>query len=269
MVWRTTIAWAILRRRIDHFLACVFTLLGIVALTVSAVPASAQPIGDIDLPYLYGDAGMVAMQAGSDVTVTWEDPPLNGLAYAFIWKSFRAEKSWRIMGVDFDPSDGVSIAWNVPEFIGGMPFGVALLPPGRLAFSTITALTYGSGKAPPEGICSASYASLSGSPEVFEGPGTGAILGYLSDYAPVLERIVDDQGFPWLRVDLTPGRKRAPARQRLDLCGERAFIGRLQRAGGNDGQQRSPAVLVVRRNDALKLHDERGNVVVRCIPHYG
>lgn len=194
--------------RLDHFFARVFTLLGIVALTLYTVPASAQRImegtGRIDLPYVYGDAGMVAMQAGSVVTVTWEDPPPNGLAYAFIWKSSAAEKPGRVMGVDFDPSDGVSIAWNVPEFIGGLPFGVALLPSGRLTFSTITSLTYGSGAAPPDGICSASYSSLSGSPEVFEGSGTGAILGYLSDYAPVLERVVDDQGFPWLRVDLTP-----------------------------------------------------------------
>jgi hypothetical protein len=173
--------------------------------------ARAQPIsegrGRIELPYLYGDTGMVALQAGSVVTVTWEDAPPGGIVYVFIWKSLRAEKPWRIMGSNFDPSDGVSIAWKVPEFIGGVPFGVALAWPRRLAVSAVSALQYGSGKAPPEGICTVSYSGLSGLPEVFTAPpndGASSILGYLSDYAPVQQRYVDGEGFPWLQVDLTP-----------------------------------------------------------------
>ncbi|MBI1280448.1 MAG: hypothetical protein GC179_20165 [Anaerolineaceae bacterium] len=180
-------------------------LLYLLPISVLAQP-SPSDFGDIDLPYRSGDAGMVAIQAGDKVTVTWNNPPPDALLYIIVWKSITEDQSWFIMGIDTQSEDGVSIIWKIPEYLAGKPYGVAFYKDGTRRFSKITPLDYGSGEAPPAGICSIGIVGLSGSSEIFSNQPDGGsmiILGYLSGYARVLGREVDADGFPWLKIDLT------------------------------------------------------------------
>lgn len=181
-------------------------LLSLLALPSFAAQSPDQPVGTIHLPYLYGDAGMVAMQAGSIVTVDWQDAPPKASLYLFLWKSSDENRLPFIMGMDTNDRDGVHINWKVGKYLGGKPLGLAFYADGTWLRSTLTALDYSSGEAPPAGMCSVSTSSMNGSPEVFDNPpGAGAsyILGYVGSYAPVLERITDPDGFQWLKIDLT------------------------------------------------------------------
>ncbi len=182
----------------------------LVILYLPAIPLSIQPqdspVGNINMPYLSGDAGMVAIQAGSTVTVTWENPPPDAALYVFMWKSNAKDKSWLIMGIDTKSGDGISIRWKIPEYVAGKPYGVAFYTDGSRQLSNISSLDYSSGEAPPAGICSVGIVGLSGSSEIFSNQPDGGsmiILGFLGGYARVLDRETDSDGFPWLKIDLT------------------------------------------------------------------
>lgn len=172
---------------------------------LSGVIAAQDGTGTILVPYIYGDGGIVVLQAGAEITITWQNPPPDAVLYLVIWDSYHDNRRY-LMGYDLDPADGVAFQWNVPERIGGEVYGVAWFADGTSIIHPSTGIEYASGKAPPEGICTAEYGSLGGSPEVFDNiPNLGPYqaLGYLRDYAPVLERFVDDVNFPWYKVDLS------------------------------------------------------------------
>ncbi len=170
------------------------------ALFIFLLAGCGQTFGSIDLPHGTDDAGSVGLQAGETIPVRWENAPPDAQFYAFIWVgNFPA-----LMGIDTNATDGIAIEWRVPEYISGKPIGIALFADGTWRISRITSLDYSSGHAPPEGVCVVDYSS--NAPEVFDNlPNAGAyrILGYLRDYAPVLEIVDDDEGFRWFRVDLS------------------------------------------------------------------
>jgi len=160
--------------------------------------------GRIDLPYSFGDGGIIAMVAGRTVKVTWEDAPADAVIYVFVWKSLYQNKPWFIMGIDSNNKDNISIQWKVKEMLNGVPFGIAIYPDGRFSLSDISTLEYSSGQAPPEGICSASYSGGDGLFAFDNLPGSKEIhvLGELRGYAPVIEQVVDSESRHWLKIDL-------------------------------------------------------------------
>jgi hypothetical protein len=179
-------------------------LMACVVLTLSAQDAR-RGVGLVTIPYLYGDTGMVAIQAGEVLPVTWEDAPPGAFVYIFLWRSY-GTGDLSFMGIDFGDGDSVSIRWKVLENLGGVPFAVALYGDGTSlpSINDASSLIYGSGSAPPEGICSVRVSDTA--PEVFANEGGIRILGYMGSYAPALAYVVDSAGFPWIRIDLSqPG----------------------------------------------------------------
>jgi hypothetical protein len=159
--------------------------------------------GQVSIPYIFGDAGMVTMQAGVFLPVTWSDPPPDAALYVLLWDSHYSRFP-ALIGVDTNAVDGVIVQWKIPERLGGMPFGVAIYADGRIVHSHQSHLEYGSGSAPPEGICTVGYSGMDGA-NIFGGeqPTTDFWLGQLEGYAPVLERVVDAQGIGWLSIALS------------------------------------------------------------------
>lgn len=193
----------------------VLLLLGL-ALPLSAQDDEPHMVGRVTIPYLFGDAGMVAVQAGATLPVTWENAPEGALIYILLWRS-NVSGIPSLIGIDIDASDGVSVQWKIPERLSGMPYGVALYADGgrEISDNRRSGLEYGSGIAPPEGICSVSASP--NAPEVFAYASGGQLLGYLNDYAPALERVVDSDGFPWIRIDLSQPDIVAPIERGLAL----------------------------------------------------
>ncbi len=183
------------------------TILILILAVSFALPLAAQDdtgvVGRVSIPYLYGDAGMVALQAGEVLPVTWNDAPPGALVYLFWWRGYDVGMS--LMGVDLNPTNGVVIRWKVPEHIGGMPIGVALFADGTRIISDnrISGLEYGSGTAPPEGICTAGSSGMDGTPVFADSTTDSAFLGQLQRYAPVQGRVEDAQGIVWLKIALS------------------------------------------------------------------
>lgn len=183
--------------------ATILLLLICIALPLAA--QAEQPVaGRVTIPYLFGDAGMVALQAGETLPVTWHDAPPGALVYIFLWRSYFTRIP-SFIGVDIDPAYGVSVQWKIPEHLSGMPYGIAVYADGTRVVSDnrISGLEYGSGTAPPEGICSAGSTGMDGTSVFAESTTDSAYLGQLQGYAPVLDRIEDAQGILWLQIELS------------------------------------------------------------------
>jgi hypothetical protein len=160
------------------------------------IAASAAPRGWVSFPYRYADAGNFSLQAGDMITMTWSDAPLGGDRYEFVTRPTGDSTAATVIGSDRDPSDGVAITWSVPEQVSADLRAVAYLPGGRVLLSNWSAIY--SGSAPPEGVCTASSATI-GALALFTGPefGSGGV-GHIppGTYAQVAERTDH-----WYRVD--------------------------------------------------------------------
>ena len=143
----------------------MWKILAILLWACAALPLAAQElprgVGLVTIPYIFGDGGIVALQAGAVVPVTWNDPPPDALAYVLVWRPYFEFPF--VMGIDINPADGV-VHWKVPEHLGGMPYGVAVYADGTrtLSDNRASGLEYGSGTAPPEGICSVGHTGMDG-----------------------------------------------------------------------------------------------------------
>lgn len=183
---------------------CRSVLLSALLLVAGCAPwlDGADSQGAVQIPYTYGDTGMVAMTAGQTVDVTWENAPDGARLYLLLFQ--REDNDLPLLiGVDVDSADGVVAQWKIPEYTGGTAYGIALYADRTPIYSRQHGLIYSSGKAPPEGVCSVGYASLSGSPEVYTSPGGIGWIGYLRDYAPVIGQTFDSDGLLWLHIDLS------------------------------------------------------------------
>ncbi len=183
----------------------IIILLLLPSLWMPIAQSTREGVGVVSMPTIAGETGMVAIQAGEPLPVTWLDPPPDALLYVFAWLPLADGQPPLLLGIDTDVADGISLLWTPPEYLYGRPFALAVYPDGHILTSSLTCLEYGSGKAPPPGICSVVGIGNSGSPEVFDYPpnsGTYQVLGYLNDYAPVLEQLDDTEGFRWWKIDL-------------------------------------------------------------------
>ena len=97
--------------------------------------------GGIRYPFLTGDAGNFALEAGATITLTWEGAPVNADLYQFILQPLDGSPQI-VIGVDEDASDGVSISWAVPAGIAADLKGVALYSDGKTAGSNPSGTVY-------------------------------------------------------------------------------------------------------------------------------
>lgn|GEM_PF-4227288 len=187
----------------------------IVLLMLIAAPLAAQDVsqgvGHISIASVSGDAGNFAIQAGESLPVTWDNPPLDAFLYIFLWTPIGHDQPMRLLGIDVNAADGVSVRWTPPEYQHGRPFALAIYADGRLVSPIPTGWEYFSAKAPPEGICSA-WATFNGPPVVFDYPLNTEEhwLGSINDYVPVLEQFVDPEGSVWWKIDLSQSEIIAP-----------------------------------------------------------
>lgn len=117
------------------------TLIAVVSRDVSIriVPTE----GYLDMPYLFADAGMVSIEAGATLPVTWEDYPAGAERYA-VFANQRV-----LIGEDSDASDGVQVQWNVPEDFSGSLWGEAYDQNGTLVGVAFSPPDVGAAVIPP------------------------------------------------------------------------------------------------------------------------
>jgi hypothetical protein len=169
-----------------------------------------EPAGSVRLDALhgYGDAGMLSVYPG-DATIVWEEPPLNAVVYLLGWHFSDKERIY--VGVDVDPTDGVSAAWTVPPDRSGYAFAEAYYVGGIVIkdgdtffgdpYSTYTTLSL-----PPEGLC---LIPMSGPPgDLFERvlpDGTGVdLIGRVSaHYMPLVAQGTGDFA-SWYKIAPAP-----------------------------------------------------------------
>ena len=183
-------------------------LIPVLLLIGFALPLSAQEgqpqAGRVTIPYLFGDGGMVALQAGEVLPVTWNEAPSGAVIYIFWWRSYFSPLP-SLIGIDFDLSDGVSVRWKIPEHMSGMPYGIAVYADGTHVVSDNreSGLEYGSGSAPPEGICSVRSSGMEGTSVFAESTTKSTFLGQLEGYAPARGQVDDEEGIPWIQIELS------------------------------------------------------------------
>ena len=75
-----------------------------------ALPVS----GQIDMPYLFGDAGMISVASGETIPVTWKDFPPDAARYVLVNIDDQS-----VLAEATDSSDGVVFQWDVPIGFSG------------------------------------------------------------------------------------------------------------------------------------------------------
>jgi hypothetical protein len=131
------------------------------------------------------------------IGATWIDPPSACNRYDFLLSNTSSD--WAVIGADFDPSDGVSIEWIVPENLSkASMMGEAYCEETTVIHSLEFDYLF-SGDAPPEGVCVLISGTI-GALDLYLEPSLSskrvAFLD-LNSYAPVLERTQDG----WYRID--------------------------------------------------------------------
>jgi hypothetical protein len=82
----------------------------IIAVAYSQTTLEVIPIrGSLEMPYLYAEGGMVVVEEGATIPVTWLDYPEDADRYLF------STTSGISIGAPQDNSDGVQVQWTVPE----------------------------------------------------------------------------------------------------------------------------------------------------------
>ncbi|MFQ5921544.1 MAG: hypothetical protein ACE5M4_01760 [Anaerolineales bacterium] len=160
------------------------------------VEATSPWNGLIQIPWGVGDAGNWFLYATAQLTLTWNSPPPDCERYEFIVEA--SSDSRTVIGTDFEPSDGVSIDWEVPENISGSLYGEALCEGDQIRRSIWSGELY-SGTAPPEGVCTLASGTI-GAVDLYSTPSlSSATDAFLIPgiFAPVLERTNDG----WYRID--------------------------------------------------------------------
>ena len=152
--------------------------------------------GLIRIPWGVADAGNWFLYATAQLTLTWDTPPPDCQRYDFIVEG--SEDSRTVFGTDMDPSDGVSIDWEVPENLEGSLRGEALCEGDEIRQSIWSGELY-SGDAPPEGVCTLTSGTI-GVVDLFSTPSLSSETNaYLTPgiFASVLEHTEDG----WYRID--------------------------------------------------------------------
>ena len=166
------------------------------ALPATISPTSPPSIGFVHIPAV-ADAGNFFLFAGTTITLTWDDPPLNAMRYDFLLSAPSTHES-TVIGTDVVSTDGVSVQWTVPERVEASLRAAAYYSDGHVIYSYWSGDVY-SEKAPPKNICTLA-SGTSGALEIFDKPKiTSSPYAELipGQYAQVYERTSDG----WYRID--------------------------------------------------------------------
>jgi hypothetical protein len=157
---------------------------------------SGEPVGFIVIPGV-GDAGNFFLDAGSTVTLLWNDPPLDAARYDFAMLD--ASGLPVLIGTDIEPADGVSAQWLVPANLPGYEVGgTAYSAKGEAVYFARGGTVY-SHEAPPQNICTLSNNTIGAIPLHIEPNPSSQIFADLipGRYVQVYEYIPDG----WYRID--------------------------------------------------------------------
>lgn len=160
---------------------------------------SVPTVGYLDMPYLGGDAGSVAVESGATIPVAWVEFPAGAARYAFFQTT---DDGTQLIADDFDASDGVEVLWTVPEdFVGSLRaeaydqnstiIGVAFSPEsvGAATIPPTPAVEELFEGAPPAQECIAANVSP-GWASIYDSPIT---LNFIGDLPPRLGAVVVGQ----------------------------------------------------------------------------
>jgi hypothetical protein len=157
---------------------------------------SGEPVGFIMLTGL-GDAGNYFPDAGSTITLTWNDPPMEAARYDFTILDTSGMPV--VIGTDDDATDGVSVQWLVPSNLTGYEVGgIAYTAEGQPAYFAYGGTVY-SGEAPPQDICTLSNRTIGAIPVQLEPNPSAQVFANLiaGQYVQVFEHRPD----AWYRID--------------------------------------------------------------------
>ena len=160
--------------------------------------AYGRPAGSISIP-ARGDAGNFFLHAGSTITLTWADPPLDAARYDFTMLD--ASGIPIVIGTDIYPADGISTQWLVPANLPGHEIGgTAYSTEGQAVYFAYGGTVY-SGDIPPQDICTLSNNTVGVFPVHLEPNPSAQVFAELTPglYVQVYERISDD----WYRIDVS------------------------------------------------------------------
>jgi len=158
---------------------------------------SGEPLGFIVIPGM-GDAGNYFLDAGSTVTLTWNDPPLEAARYDFILDTSGPPV---VIGTDITSTDGISVQWLVPANLPGYEIeGTAYSTEGQAVYFAYGGTVY-SGEIPPQDICTLSNNTVGVFPVHLEPNPSAQVFAELTPglYVQVYERISVD----WYRIDVS------------------------------------------------------------------
>lgn len=164
---------------------------------ILAPPAPTAASGYIEMPWGIADAGNWFLYPTSVLALTWIDAPTGCQQYEFILSPPSSERI--VIGTDLDPSDGISVDWQVPEGLSEVGLrGEALCGDSQITPSLHSGILY-SGDAPPEGVCVLASGSIRAADVLREASLSSEAVAMLipGDFAPVLEYTQEG----WYRID--------------------------------------------------------------------
>src|SRR5579859_2884246 len=144
-----------------------------------------------------GDAGTEFMQAGATITITWPDGPRDAQYIVFLTEGDPVTDK-TVIGVDYNPADGISLTWTIPPDMYGTLLAVAVKGNNvTIAYGG----NLGSGDLPPAGQCVVS-ASSDNALAIYRQPGSLADENQFGElqpgyYADVLAARPDG----WIEID--------------------------------------------------------------------
>lgn len=107
----------------------------------SPTPTPSLYFGHLEFPFLNADAGNFQLQTGKTITFTWVEPPPDAYYYEYVLSPLDGSAPIP-MGIDSDPSDGVSLEWFVVPNLAAELRVSAHYGPGQPVLKTFAPALY-------------------------------------------------------------------------------------------------------------------------------
>jgi hypothetical protein len=156
-------------------------------------------VGSVDLPYIMGDAGNFLLQAGDTITITWENGPTDAAFVVFLY-SHKGVNT--VIGVDNYLVDGISVQWEVPAHLVGVPLAIAYQADGTPVFRPMFFGDIYSGDLPPTDKCVVSSGTIGAIP-IFPVRDDTLRTEPIGDLTPSNQAVVVNRLKEWVEIDLS------------------------------------------------------------------